>query len=55
MRFLDADMRRPLGAVSAIVDEGNIVVFSKSGSFIQNDATGERSGWCVKEGFLWWS
>ena len=42
MRFLDADVRRPLGAVSAIVDEGNTVVFSKSGSFIQNDASGEK-------------
>ena len=42
MRFLDADVRRPLAAVSAIVDEGNDVHFSKSGSYILNVATGER-------------
>jgi len=29
MRFLDADVKKPLGAVSAIVDEGNTVVFSR--------------------------
>ena len=42
MRFLDADVRRPLGSVSAIVDEGNTVVFSRSGSYISNDASGEK-------------
>ena len=42
MNFLDADVRRPLGAVSAIVDGGNTVVFSARGSVIVNDATGER-------------
>ena len=42
MKFLDADVKRPLGAVSAIVDEGNTVVFTKSGSYIENDTTRER-------------
>ena len=42
MIFLDADVRRPLGAVSAIVDGGNTVVFSARESVIVNDATGER-------------
>ena len=31
MRFLDADVRRPLGSVSAMVDGGNKVVFAKGG------------------------
>ena len=42
MNFVDVDVRRPLGAVSAIVDGGNIVVFSPSGSRIENGKTGER-------------
>ena len=40
---MDSDVRRPLAAVSAMNDEGNTVVFSrKYGSYIENDATGER-------------
>ena len=42
MKFLDADVRKPLGAVSAIVDQGNTVVFSKGRSYIKSDTTGER-------------
>ena len=43
MKFLDADVKKPLGAVSAMEDEGNTVVFSKKwGSYVENDATGER-------------
>ena len=42
MRFWDAEVKKPLGAVSAIVDEGNTVVFGKKRSFIRNDATGEE-------------
>ena len=41
MKFLDADVKKPLGAVSAIVDQGNTVVFSRRHSYIQNDTTGE--------------
>ena len=29
MKFLDADVKRPLGAVCEMVDEGNTVVFSR--------------------------
>ena len=43
MRFLDADVKKPLGAVSAMVDEGNTVVFSRKwGSYVENDETSER-------------
>ena len=42
MRFWDAEVKKPLGAVSAIVDEGNTVIFSKKKSFIRNDETGEE-------------
>lgn len=43
MKFLDADVKKPLGAVSAMVEEGNTVVFSgKWGRYVESDATGER-------------
>lgn len=43
MKFLDADVKKPLGAVSATEDEGNTVVFSRKwGSYVENDDTGER-------------
>ena len=43
MKFLDADVKKPLAAVSAMTDAGNTVVFSgKWGSYIENDQTGER-------------
>ena len=43
MKFLDSDVKKPLGAVSAMEDEGNTVCFSqKWGRFIENDETGER-------------
>ena len=42
MKFWNADVKKPLGAVSAIVDEGNTVMFSKRRSVIRNDATGEE-------------
>ena len=42
MKFLDADVKRPLAAVSAIVNEGNRVVFEATGSYIENVATGRR-------------
>ena len=44
MRFLDADVKKPLGAVSAMEDEGNTVCFSKKyGRFVENDETGKRT------------
>ena len=43
MKFLDADVKKPLGAVSAMVDEGNTVVFSRRwGNYVENDVTKER-------------
>ena len=43
MRFLDCDVKKPLAAVSAMIDEGNTVVFSnKWGSYVENDKTGEK-------------
>ena len=42
MKFWDADVQNPLGAVSAMVGEGNTVIFSKSKSMIKNDRTGEE-------------
>ena len=42
MKFLDADVRRPLASVSAIVDEGNVVEFGQHESFIENVSTGQR-------------
>ena len=41
MKFLDADVKRPLASVSAIVDNGNIVVFGPQESYIEN-TTGQR-------------
>ena len=43
MRFLDCDVKKPLAAVSAMIDEGNTVVFSNRwGSYVENDKTGEK-------------
>ena len=44
IKFLVTDVKKPLAAVSAIVDEGNVVVFGPGpwGSFIQNLASGEK-------------
>ena len=50
MRFLDADVTRPRGAVSAIVDEGNDMIFSAKGSYIENCETQERIRMIRKNG-----
>ena len=42
MRFLDADVKRPLASVSADVDEGNIVVFGPQASYVENSSAGQR-------------
>ena len=44
MKFMMADVRKPLAAVSAIVAAGNEVVFGagEKGSFIRNPRTGEK-------------
>ena len=50
MGFLDADVRRPLGSATAIVDAGNTVVMSKRGSYIMNDESGEKIPLVRKKG-----
>ena len=50
MKFLDADDKRPLASVSAIVDEGNVVVFGQHESFIENVSTGQRIPMCRRNG-----
>ena len=42
MKFLDADVKRPLASVRAIMDEGNVVVSGQHESFIENVSTGQR-------------
>ena len=44
MNFLVTGVKKPLAAVSSIVDKGNVVVFGpgENGSFIQNIETGEK-------------
>ena len=44
MIILVTDVKKPLAAVSSVVDEGNVVVFGPGpwGSFIQNVNTGEK-------------
>ena len=38
-----ADVKKTLGAVNRIADAGNTVVFSKKGSYIQNEKTGQKT------------
>ena len=42
MKFLDADVRRPLASVIANVGEGNIVVFELQESYIENTSIGQK-------------
>ena len=53
MKFLDADVQRPLAAVSAIVDEGNTVVLGAKRAYIENDITKERIPMVRKNGVCW--
>ena len=41
MTFQDAKVRKPLAAVSAINDKGNLVIFDNEGSFIIPDGSPE--------------
>ena len=50
MKFLDADVKRPLASVSAIVDERTVVVFGQHELFIENGSTGQRIPMCRKNG-----
>ena len=42
IKFQVADVKKPLMAVKRIVENGNRVVFSESGSYIINDKTGDK-------------
>ena len=42
MKFLDADVKRPVASVSAIVDEGNVVKFGPQDSKIESVRKGQR-------------
>ena len=50
MKFLDADVKRPMASVSAIVDEGNVFVFGQHESSIENVTTGQRILMCRRNG-----
>ena len=50
MNLLDADVKRPLASVSAIVVAGNVVVFGQHESFIENVSTGQRIPVCRRTG-----
>ena len=50
MKFLDADVRRPLASVSAIVDEENVVVFGPQEAYIENTSTAQRIPKCRRKG-----
>ena len=49
MKFLEADVKRPLGSVADIMDGGNRVVFQNSGSYIENEKSGEKL-WMERRG-----
>ena len=42
MKFLEADVKRPLASVFVIVAEGNVVVFGRQDSHIEKTSTGQR-------------
>ena len=42
MKFLDADVSRPLASVSATVNDENFVVFGPQESYIEATSTGQR-------------
>ena len=50
MGFLDADVKRPLASVSAIVDQGNKVVFGPDACYVEHVATGQKMPMTRKRG-----
>ena len=50
MKYLVTGVKKPLAAVSAIVDGGNRVVFDSVNSYIENKVTGERINLKRKDG-----
>ena len=52
VKFLDADVTRPLASVSAFVDEGNRVAFGSMQSYIEHVLTGQTIPMCRKNACL---
>ena len=50
IEFLDADVKRQLASVSAIVDGGNVVVFGQHEPFIEDTSTGQKIPMCRRNG-----
>ncbi len=50
MCFLDADVKRPLASVSAIVDQGSKVVFGPDACYVEHVATGQKMPMARKKG-----
>jgi hypothetical protein len=50
MRFHGAAVQRPLASAVKVVQAGNRVVMSPSGSFIENEKTGERMPLRIERG-----
>ena len=42
MKFWDADVKKLLGTVNVMIDEGNTLVFNSKRSYIRNDLSGEE-------------
>ena len=43
MRLTCADVKKPLASITKIVGKGNKVIFSSSGSYIENERTGLKT------------
>ena len=50
MKFLDAHVKRPLASVSAVVEEGNVIVFGQHESFIETVSKDQRIPMCRRNG-----
>ena len=52
MKFLDADVKKPLASVSAIVDEGSVVVFGPQEANVESASTGQSIPMCRRKSAL---
>ncbi len=50
MMFLDANVKRPLASVSAIIGQGNRAVFDPRESYVESVSTGQRLPMLRKRG-----
>ena len=53
--FQVANARPPLASVSRIVEKGTLVAFGRRGSYIENEATGQRTPIISESGTIWLS